>query len=482
MKDYVKLIERLVRIPNETTWFEFKHNCYDPEMIGERISGLANSATLEDRACGYMIWGIHDKTHEVVGTDKDLQSIKVGTEELEGWLRQRLSRNADFQFDVVYIGGKRVGILTISAAVGYPVSFQKNDYIRFGSINRKLNEFAEKRGQLWDKLRMSKFETRVAKDELSAADVVALLDCQAYFDLKKVPYPTTQEGVIHYFQEEGLIVRQDNGLYAVTNLGATLFSKRMSSFASIARKAVRVVKYKGENKLEIEKEGTIDKGYAVGFEELVKCICVLATTAEPIILALREPNLPYPVIALREIIANALIHQDLTITGVGPLIEIFSNRIEVTNPGAPLVDILRIVDTPPKSRNEKLAALMRMLNMCEEAGSGWDKIVISCEVMNLPAPKVSSYEESTKVTLFSKIPFARLTGESKLWACYLHACVKQVQEDQLTNNSLRKRFGLSESSAGVISRLIRDAVEKQLIKPFDLEASRKYMRYIPIWS
>ena len=482
MKNLERLVETLVRLPNETPWLEFKHDNYDPVMIGERISGLANAATLDDRTVAYMIWGVHDQTHEILGTGHDLQSIHIGTDELEGWLRQRLSRNVDFKFEPVEMGGKRVGVLSITAAVGYPVSFQKNDYIRFGSITRKLNEFAEKRGQLWDKLRNSKFEVRIAKDELAPAEIVALLDCQTYFDLKGVPYPTTQEGVIHYFCEEGLTIRQDNGLYSITNLGAILFAKRLVDFPTVSRKAIRVVRYKGENKLEMEHEDTGAKGYAVGYEGLIKYVCALTPSSEPINLALREKRSAYPVIAIREAIANALIHQDFTVTGAGPLVEIFSNRIEITNPGAPLVDVLRIVDTPPKSRNEKLASLMRQLNMCEEAGSGWDKIVISCEVMNLPSPRAYPYEESMKVTLFSKMPFSRITNESRLWACYWHACVKQVQEDQLTNNSLRKRFGLAESAAGIVSRLIKDAVEKHLIKPFDPEAGRKYMRYIPIWA
>jgi len=74
-------------------------------------------------------------------------------------------------------------------------------------------------------------------------------------------------------------------------------------------------------------------------------------------------------------IANSLIHQDLYITGAAPVVEIFDNRIEVTNPGIPLVDVLRIIDNPPKSRNEKLASLMRRLKMCEELGRGWDRMV-----------------------------------------------------------------------------------------------------------
>ena len=73
------------------------------------------------------------------------------------------------------------------------------------------------------------------------------------------------------------------------------------------------------------------------------------------------------------------------------MVEIFQNRIEITNPGTPLVDIKRIIDNPPRSRNEGLASLMRRLRMCEELGTGWDKIVISCEFLQLPAPKIELF-------------------------------------------------------------------------------------------
>ena len=67
----------------------------------------------------------------------------------------------------------------------------------------------------------------------------------------------------------------------------------------------------------------------------------------------------FPEIAVREIVANALIHQDFFATGSGPLVEIFADRVEVTNLGEPLVETLRFLDAPPKSRNEGTAASMR---------------------------------------------------------------------------------------------------------------------------
>ena len=220
----------------------------------------------------------------------------------------------------------------------------------------------------------------------------------------------------------------------------------------------------------------------VGFEGLVKYIEALIPTQEVINGALREKRSAYPVLAIREAVANALIHQDFSVSGTGPTVEIFANRIEVTNSGIPLVDVKRIIDNPPKSRNEKLASMMRRLRMCEELGTGWDKIVISCELQRLPAPRIELYEESTKVTLFSEVPFTNLSIEDKLWACYMHACIMHVQGEQLTNSSLRDRFGVPQSSSGSISRLIKEAVREEIIKPLDPTTSNKYMKYIPGWA
>jgi len=429
-----------------------------------------------------MLWGVDDKTHEIVGTTYDLQTLKKGNQELESWLRDLLSKNADFQFHSVQMDDKRVWVLIIYKATNQTVMFGKVDYIRVGSYTKKLSEYPALQAQLWDRIRNSRFEEQYAKQDLELREALQLLDYTIYFDLKGIPLPTNINGIAHYMLEEEIIVKHDNDLYAITNLGAILFAKRLSSFPRIARKAIRVIQYKGNNRLDILKEDVGTKGYAAGFTGLIKYIEALIPTQEIISGAIREKKSAYPILAIREAVANALIHQDFSITGTGPLVEIFQNRIEITNPGTPLVDIKRIIDNPPRSRNEKLAALMRRLGICEELGTGWDKIVESCERLQLPAPKIDLYEESTKVTLFSEIPFSSISAEDKLWACYLHACIKYVQGEQLTNSSLRERFGLKNSSAGSISRLIKEAVEKKLIKPLDPTTAPRYMKYIPVWA
>lgn len=482
MENLDKLINELRCLPNETSWIEFKHNNYSPKMIGEDISALANSATLHEKRCAYMLWGIDDTTHEIVGTEYNLQTLRKGGQEIESWLRNLLSHNADFEFHNVLMNDKNVGVLIIYKATNQPVAFEKVDYIRVGSYTKKLNEYPALQTQLWDRIRNDKFEEGSAKQNLELSEALRLIDYSRYFDIIGIPQPSNAEEVAHYMLEEMILVRQDNGLFSITNLGAILFAKRLSDFRKISRKAIRVVQYRGNNRMEMLKEEVSAKGYAVGFDELIKYIEALIPSQEIITGALREKKSAYPTIAVREAVGNALIHQDFSITGTGPVVEIFEDRIEITNSGTPLVDVLRIIDNPPRSRNEQLASLMRRLRMCEELGTGWDKIVFNCEAFQLPAPKIDLYEESTRVTLFSKVPFSSIPQEEKLWACYLHACIKFVQGEQLTNSSLRERFGVNPSSSASVSRLIKAAVEKGLIKPLDPETSQRYMKYIPIWG
>ena len=482
MENLDRLINELRKLPNETQWVEFKHNNYKPAMIGQDISALANSAALYEKSCAYMLWGIDDTTHEIVGTDCNLQTLKKGNQELENWLRSLLSKNADFEFHTVPMNDNNVGVLIIYRAANQTVTFEKVDYIRVGSYTKKLNEFPALQSQLWDRIRNSKFEERYAKRDLELLDALRMIDYSTYFDIKGIPQPTDATGICHYMIEEEIIAEQDNSLYAITNLGAILLAKKLSDFPKISRKAIRVVQYSGNNRLNMLKENVGGKGYVVGFEGLIKFVEALIPTQELITGALREKKSAYPILAIRDAVANALIHQDFSITGTGPVVEIFGNRIEITNSGTPLVDIKRIIDNPPKSRNEKLAALMRRLRMCEELGTGWDKIAITCERARLPAPKIELYEDSTRVTLFSEMSFTNISLEDKLWACYIHACIKQVQGEQLTNSSLRERFGLKESSSGSISRLIKEAVAIKFIKPLDPATAPRYMKYIPIWA
>ena len=475
-------MNELIKLPKETEWLEFKRNYASHEEIGEYISALSNSAAYHGKNYAYLIWGIDDDSHEVVGTTFDFSAAKVGNEELENWLRRLLSDNANFSFHNIMIKNKRINMLIIFSAIYHTVKFKNIDYIRVGSYKKQLKDYPSMEVQLWHKINNAKFEGLYTKEDLQMRDALALLDYSLYFELTKTTMPGNVDEITHYLLEEKIMIKQDNGLFAISNLGAILFAKRMLSFESIARKCVRVIQYSGTDRVHTIREVVDNKGYGNGFEGLLKYVEGLLPTKEEIDGAFRKDKSVYPSIAVRELAANALIHQDLSISGAGPTIEIFSDRIEITNPGTPLIDAERFIDNPPRSRNEALAALMRRAHICEERGSGWDKIALYCEIYQLPSPKIDVYNDSTRITLFSFIPFSKILLKEKKWSCYMHACLKQVSGEQMTNTSLRNRFGVLESQKAAISRLIASCVEDGLIKPLDPNTAPRYMCYIPFWA
>jgi len=481
-EELVFLVNELRKLSSEVEWLEFKHNKYRPDMIGEDICALANGAAIVDKDCAYMIWGIDDKSHEVVGTDLDFRLLKKGNQELIDWLRIMLSKNADFYVDDCYIDGKKLVILTINRALNTPVTFSNIAYIRSGSNTKKLKDFPALEAKLWRQLNTRNFEDVAIAGNLSLNDVFEKLNVSAYFTSLGISQPSTFEGASHYLIQDGLIQQQDNGLYSVTNLGALLLAYRFSSFGTLYRKALRVVQYAGDNKIKISRDQIFDEGYVLCFNDALRYIGGLLPSEERLEGAALKAVSPFSLEVVREALANALIHQQLNITGASVVVEIFSNRIEITNPGAPLVDIKRIVDNPPKSRNEKLSSMMRRMKFCEELGSGWDRIVLECENRRSPAPRIDVYMESTRVVIFGQIPYSDMKNEERLWSCYLHACLMFLSGKFLTNKSLRERFGVEVSSSASISRLIRQAMSQNLIKPLDPDSSPKFMKYVPYWA
>jgi predicted HTH transcriptional regulator len=257
----------------------------------------------------------------------------------------------------------------------------------------------------------------------------------------------------------------------------------LDAFKRLARKGLRVIIYKGDNRIETVKEQVGVRGYAVGFEGSIRYINDQLPQNEQIGQALRSEVRMYPELAIRELVANALIHQDLIVGGVGPTVELFSDRMEITNPGVPLIDPLRFIDEPPRSRNETLASLMRRMAICEERGSGIDKVIADVEVYQLPAPDFRVTQHSTVAVLFGPRDFSKMDRGDRIRACYQHACLWFVSGKRMTNSSLRKRLGIKEANYPQASRVIRDTLESRLIKPYaSASGSKKDVSYVPYWA
>ena len=483
MRDEVylkELVEYLRQFPKETDWLEFKTNYYNPDIIGQYISALSNAAALNNVQYGYLIFGIDDETHKIVGTNIVLRNSKKGNEELEAWITRLLNPKIQFNFYDIDIDKKHIAIIEIKRAEYTITKFESTAYIRIGTNKKPLSNFVGKEKELWRVINSMPFEMCISASNLTGSEVLQKLEYSAYFDLLNIPLPENANGILDYFLEEDFIQKNNNGKWDITNLGAILFAKNINDFKNIKRKSIRVIQYDGKNKLKTIREDVGEKGYAIIFENIIKYINTIIPKNEIIGEALRKEVSMYPELAIRESVANSLVHQDFNISGTGPMVEIFSDRIEITNPGIPLVKVDRFIDNPPKSRNEQLASFLRRIGVCEERGSGFDKIVDSTEVYQLPAPKIEVYDENTKITIYAHIPYEEMSKDDKIRACYMHACLKYVSNEHLTNASLRKRFGIEQNS--VVSKLIKKALDDGKIKPYDKDTAPRYMEYIPYWA
>ena len=481
--DYIKsLVNEIIKLPNETEWIEFKHNNEDPQMIGEYISALSNSAALNGKTNGYIIWGVDDTTHEILGTTFTPSSAKKGGEALENWILRLLEPKIDFKFYEIEIDEKSIVLLEIAPAYRHPVTFSGTEYIRLGSHKKKLKELAEKERELWRIFDKVPFEKQIAVDSIDASEVLGYLEYTKYFELLNIPLPENRNAILEALIADNMVNKLDNAKYAITNLGAILFAKDLSKFNNLKRKAIRVIQYKDNTKFQTTKEIVGNKGYAVGFEGLIEYINNMLPSNEVIKQAFRENKTMYPELSIREVVANAIIHQDFFATGSSVMIEIFSNRFEVTNPGTPLVDTERFLDSPPKSRNEAIASFMRRIGICEERGSGVDKIVIQTELYQLPAPIFETNGDHTVAILFAHKELKDMDKADKIRACYLHASLRYIQHDYMTNTSLRERFNIDVKNRSMVSKIINDAIEANKIAIYDENVGTKARTYIPSWA
>jgi len=474
------LLSELRAYPNETEWLEFKLN--NDHELGEYISALSNSACIHNKENAYIVFGINDRNHRIIGTKFNPNIKGKGNEDLIPWISRMLEPRIHFEVYQFTAENEKIVLFKISPASNTPVKFSGTAFIRIGSYKKKLDEFPEKARLIWTKKPASSFEKGIAIRDISSDQVLELIDYPAYFDLMKIPLPDNRDAIFEKLIQEKLINKKKDK-FEITNLGAILFAKQLDSFETLGRKAIRVIIYKGKNKLKTIKEQQGIKGYASGFRGLINYINDQLPMNEEIGKAFRREVKMFPELAVRELVANAIIHQDFMEKGTGPMIEIFDDRVEISNPGKPLISTMRFVDHNPQSRNEKLAQFMRRVNICEERGSGIDKVIYECELYQLPAPKFIEGENYTRVTLYAQKSLRQMDKEDKVRAAYLHACLKYVSGEAMTNQTLRERFGIEEKNYSIASRIISEAIKSGQIKDFDPESkSKKHAKYLPFWA
>ena len=182
MKDMKENIEQLVRhlisLGHETEFLELKEN-FDKENVGERISAIANSCAVLDREMGYIIFGVHDKSLKVVGTNFNPNTTKEGNMPIENWLQQFIEPKVHTSFHECNIEGKHIVLLKIPSAIDRPVSFRKKEWIRIGEVTRALAEFPDKEKRIWNNQKNRNYEKGIVLENMPESEILKLEGCFA---------------------------------------------------------------------------------------------------------------------------------------------------------------------------------------------------------------------------------------------------------------------------------------------------------------
>ncbi len=468
-------------IPQEINEIDWKEKLSpDNKKLCRHLSAFANHP-----GGGFLVFGIEDATAKLVGITKDASEQIV--QKLSNLCQDAVTPTVSLDHAIETYNGIPLLFIYIKESAIKPVSINprsiEDAYIRSGGTTRLASR--QELGALMLNSKTPHYEELQACKLKPSREVLNLLDFRSIFKLLGKPIPQTDDEILRWMADEKMVQRIDDAGYYILNFGVLSCAYNLNQFDGLARKNIRVIKYKGVTKKETEKEQQGIKGYAIGYEGLINYIKALLPSNEIIKNALRTETTVYPEIALRELIANALIHQDFTIRGAGPMIEIFDNRIEISNPGKllPSKRIDRLIRTTPESRNEILASAFRRYGICEERGSGFEKAVAAIELYGLPPLKFEELENSFRVTMYSPKPFAKLTLQERVEACYQHSIIQYFSNGGMTNTSLRERFKMSERQRPQISLVIKEALAQNKIKPKDPNnISTKFAEYIPFWG
>jgi ATP-dependent DNA helicase RecG len=466
-------LTRWLSAPAESEHLEFKEakQQFDTTKLLRYCVALANEGG------GHLVLGVSDGSpRRVVGSQAFAAASYLND------IKARIVDKLRIRVDTVELAHPdgRVLVFEIPARpVGQPLDFDGAYLMRAGedlvpmTPDQLRRIFAE--GQ-------PDWFSQAARQGASADEVIALLDTQAYFELSHLPYPTSRDGVLARLSGEGLITQTGSG-WTISNLAAILLAKKLDAFSpALARKAPRVVIYEGTDKLHTREDKPGNRGYAVGFESLVDFVHSAAPQNRFVEQAVREEVKMFPKQALRELIANALVHQDFLVPGTSVMIEMYADRVEISNPGLPPISVERFIDEY-RSRNERLADLMRRLGICEEKGSGVDKVIKAAEMFQLPAPDFRVGALRTTAVLFAHEDFSAMSKADRVRACYQHCCLMYVTNQRMSNQSLRERFGVAESKAATVSLVMGAAKEAGVIKADESEtSSTRYARYLPFWA
>ncbi len=392
MADLQAVVEKLLKYDNEREWFEFKENWFELDELGRYISALANAAAMVGLKYAYLVWGINDKTHEIVGTNLNFDK-EIKGEPVKNYLARNCSPENNFVFDEITIRGKRVVVLTIPAAKSAPVAFCGNRYIRIGSSKANLRNYPEKEASLFSVL------TNGMPSIINKPSQYQKLTFNKLF----VYYASKGINLNPDTFKENLSLCTEDGRY---NILAQLLSD--DSHIPI-RVAIFSGKTKADKLFSVKECGY--KCLLYSLDEVLnygEVLFIPITVNEEKRIVEREEVPLFDIQAYREAVINAFIH-NRWVEGSNIMFTVYSDRIEIVSEGG-LPEEWTVDDFfsgKSKPVNEKLAEIGIQLHISEKTGRGVPYIISKYgrSIFNFGS-------DSITVTIPYSVPFPAFSSSS----------------------------------------------------------------------
>ena len=458
---------------HEGPGLEFKEakNNVNREEMSRSCCALANTGG------GYVVLGVSDAfPHQVTGTRAGANLSKT-VERISSKLSPAVPIQAT---EVKHREGAVVVFIVGKRPKGSPVEYQRQALIRIGQQIQPMSvsEIAEVLAET-----KPHWLEGPCCSNLSPQEVRQLLEIERFYELQKKEQPAQLSMVMNDLIAMNMIAPAGGDSYTINRMGVLLLARSISACdPHLALKRMRVLRFKSIGDTQtFGFDETFDRGYATGFDDLVQMVVSQLDNEHLVKGSLRQYDEFVPEVAVRELTANALIHQDFLATGHQLWVRIYTNRMIVSNPGKPLVDIDRMIDGH-KTRNEIMMNAMRTLGICERASTGIDKALAAMEkVYGAPISYKTGDQDMTEAIVLATRSYAKLSPGMKLLACYQHCALRSLNYMTMTNASFRNRFGLDASKREDVSRLFKKLVDKKFIKRSIHGHSNKYASYVPHW-
>ena len=444
-------LEELIALPHETEWAEFKHNNSDPQMIGEYLSAISNSAALENQSFGYIVWGIEDGTHKIVGTSfKPRQQKGQGNEDLEPWLNSRLSPRINFSiFEFDTSEAKPIVMFQIQAANTAPVAFSGRRYIRVGSHKKPLSEHPEKERKLWDIVSGPAVDWSA---EICPAATIADLDPNA-IQRARSEYADRHEGDpkkahlakdVWTWDDATFLNKIKIAINGQLTRAALILLGKEESAHHVSPAQPRITWILKNDKNVEQDYRHYDTPFLLAVDDVLDNVRNLTVRHLPDGTLFPVNVSQYDPWVLRETLHNCIAHQDYTKAGRIIIVE-QSDSLLFTNLGAfypGSVEEVVIRDAPQEfSANPLLAQAMVNLNMIDTIGSGIKRTFQIQRERNFPLPTYDLSEESrVKVRIFGQI----------LDPNYTRMLISQTEldlQDVIALDKVQKQVPISEEEA-----------------------------------